>query len=356
MHITIMATRLSACGDGLFMKLYRFSRLGRIDWLEAREEPPPEPGANEVLVRMKAAALNFRDLLIAWNRYPAGRLKSDLIPLSDGAGEVVAAGARVTRAKVGDRVSANFLQDWIGGKLREEYLGSDLGGSLDGMLAEYVVLPQERLVHLPEYLTYEEGASLTCAGVTAWSGLTVGNAVHPGQTVLVQGTGGVSLFALQFAKAFGARVIALTSSSTKADRLRELGADQVIDYKGTPDWDARVTALTNGRGVDRVIEVGGPATLAKSVGSLAMGGRIAMVGFVGGPEGNFNPLQMLGRGLSIDAISVGHRDHYEDMLRAMAAYRIHPVLDRVYGLDKAHDAYRRMEAREHIGKIIIHCG
>jgi len=338
------------------MKLYRFPRLGHIDWIEAREEPSPEPGANEVLVRVKAAGLNFRDLLIAWNRYPAGRLKADLIPLSDGAGEVVAAGARVTRAKVGDRVSANFLQDWTGGKLQEEYLGSDLGGSLDGMLAEYVVLPQECLVHLPEYLTYEEAGSLSCAGLTAWSGLTVGTAVHPGQTVLVQGTGGVSIFALQFAKAFGARVIALTSSSAKADRLKELGADQVIDYKKTPDWDARVRALTNGRGVDRVIEVGGPVTLTKSVGSLAVGGRIAMVGFVGGPEGNFNPLQMLGRGLSIDAISVGHREHYEDMLRAMAVHRIHPVIDRVYALDAVQDAYRRLEAREHIGKIIIHCG
>ncbi|HKT74975.1 MAG TPA: NAD(P)-dependent alcohol dehydrogenase [Steroidobacteraceae bacterium] len=335
------------------MKLYRFPRLGKVEELQAGEEPRPQPGPGQVLVRVKAVALNFRDLLIAWDQYPAGALKPDVIPLSDGAGEVVAVGAGVTRVKTGDRVTANFLQRWIAGPLRQDYLGSDLGGSLDGLLAEYVVLPQDGLVRLPAYLSFEEAGSLTCAALTAWSSLTVGAPLEPGHTVLVQGTGGVSIFALQFAKAFGARVIALTSSAAKGERLKSLGADQVINYKENPNWDASVRQLTDGLGVDRVVEVAGPATMGTSVNSLAVSGRIALVGFVGGAGGNFNPLQMLGRGIAIDAISVGNRDQYDAMLKAMAAHRIRPVIDRVYEFDQARDAYKRLEAREHIGKVVI---
>jgi NADPH:quinone reductase-like Zn-dependent oxidoreductase len=337
------------------MKVYRFPQVGKIDNLNLREEPRPEPGPGQVLLRMHATALNFRDLLIAWNQYPAGALKKDVIPLSDGAGEVVAVGAAVDRVKVGDRVAANMLQRWIAGPLRQDYLGSDLGGSLDGLLAEYVVLAQEGVVKLPTYLSFEEAGSLTCAGLTAWSAITIGTPLEPGQTVLVQGTGGVSIFALQFAKAFGARIIATTSTAAKAERLKALGADHVINYRENPDWDVRVRELTDGQGVDRVIEVAGPSTLGKSVASLAVSGRIALVGFVGGFEGNFNPLQMLGRGLSLDAISVGHRDHYEAMLKAMHRHQIHPVLDRVFAFEEAREAYKHLEARAHVGKVVIRC-
>jgi NADPH:quinone reductase-like Zn-dependent oxidoreductase len=335
------------------MKVYRFPQLGQIDYLSMREEDRPEPAAGEVLLRMHATALNFRDLLIAQNQYPAGALKHDVIPLSDGAGEVVAVGAGVNRVKVGDRVTGNMLQRWIAGPLRREYLGSDLGGSLDGLLSEYVVLSQEGVVKVPAYLSFQEAGSLTCAGLTAWCGLTIGTPLQPGQTVLVQGTGGVSIFALQFAKAFGARVIALTSTAAKAERLTALGADHVINYKENPDWDVSVHKLTDGQGVDRVIEVAGPQTLSKSVSSLAVSGRIALIGFAGGFEGNFNPLQMLGRGLSFDAITVGHRDHYEAMLKAMEQHQIHPLLDRVFAFDEAREAYKHLEVRAHLGKIVI---
>jgi len=264
-------------------------------------------------------------------------------------------GPGVTRVKIGDRVAVNFLLRWIGGPLRPDYLGSDLGASNDGLLSEFVALPQEGVVPLPPFLTFEEAGSLACAGLTAWSSLTVGSALEPGQTILVQGTGGVSLFALQFAKAFGARVIATTSSAERAERLAALGADHVINYREVPDWDAKVRDLTGGLGVDRVVEVGGPATFTKSVNSLAISGRIALVGFVGGFEGSFNPLMMLGRGLAIEAISVGNRQHFEAMLSAMAAHDIHPVIDRVFSFEDAKEAYRHLERRAHVGKVVITC-
>src|SRR6266404_2089850 len=294
------------------MRMYRLQTSGGIDGLIAGEAKLPAPGAGEVLVKVRASSLNFRDYIIVNGWFPMP-VPDGRVPLSDGAGEVQAIGAGVRRFKVGDRVVNAFFPNWFGGKFNvmpEQYVIEH-----DGWLAEYKILNAEALAALPEYLSFEEGATLPCAGVTAWSALA---GVSAGDTVLTQGTGGVSIFAIQLAKAMGARVIATTSNPEKADRLRGLGADHVIDYKANPAWGEEARALTLGRGVDRIVEVGGPGTLPQSVKAVAYGGQISLVGILGGAEGGVEFMAMFLSLARFQPIVVGSRRDLEDMIRVMS--------------------------------------
>lgn len=303
---------------------------------------------------MRAGALNYRDLLVAWGRYPSRPgPKPGVVPLSDGAGEVVSVGPGVRRVAVGDRVAPSFFQRWLSGPPEPDFMGSDLGAGIDGLLAEEVVLDEEGVVKLPDYLSYEEGATLACAGVTAWTSLMRGRQLTPGQTVLVQGTGGVSIFALQIAKLFGARVIGTTSSPQKAARLRDLGADEVIDYVQNPQWGRLVRDMTGGRGVDRIVEVGGPQTFQQSLECAAMGAQIAVVGFVGGVAGQINPVQLMGGHISTLGIGVGSRADLVHLLEAMKLAQMRPVIDRIFPFDEAVGAFRHLEGQRHVGKVVI---
>lgn len=334
---------------------YVIDRFGDTDGLRLVDRPTPRPGPGEVVVRIHSTSLNYRDLIVLRGQYPgaATQLASGLVPLSDGAGEIVEIGERVNRVSVGDRVAPIFNQHWFGGPLKGARLGGDLGGAIDGVLARHVVLGQEGVVRLPDYLSYDEAAALPCAAVTAWSSLMCGTPLQPGETVLVQGTGGVSIFALQFARLFGARVIATTSSAARAERLTALGADAVIDYVKTPEWGAAARELTDGQGVDRIVEVGGAGTFQQTLACARRGGQIATVGLVSGMEGMINPLQILLGQVSVHGIAVGSRDQFEQMLDAMAVARLRPVVDRVFPFAQAADAYRHLEGRRHVGKVVV---
>ncbi|NGY04018.1 NAD(P)-dependent alcohol dehydrogenase [Solimonas terrae] len=334
------------------MKAYHFDSFNdALAGLRLRDDPMPVPGPGEVVVRMRATSLNYRDLLAAAGQLPG--VRPGLIPLSDGAGEVVAIGDGVHRVGPGDRVVAAFNQSWIAGRPELEFMRDMLGGTVDGVLAEYVKLDQQGLERVPDYLSHEEAASLPCAAVTAWSALHCGLPLLPGHTVLVQGSGGVSIFALQLAKSFGCRVIATTSSDAKAVRLRALGADAVVNYRETPEWGAAVRALTGGRGVDRIVEVGGPGTLEQSISCTAFNSQIALVGFVGGLGATINPRLLMRSGLSTHSIAVGSRGDLARLLAAMDATRLRPVIDRVFAFAQATDAYRHLQAQQHLGKVVI---
>jgi NADPH:quinone reductase-like Zn-dependent oxidoreductase len=273
--------------------------------------------------------------------------------MSDGAGEVVAVGEGVTRVKVGDRVAGIFFQDWIAGALTKEKMNSALGGAINGLLTEYAVLSQDGLVLLPDHLSYEEGATLPCAAVTAWHALVTKGSVTAGETVLVLGTGGVSIFALQFAKLHGARVIVTSSSDAKLERAKELGASEVINYKSTPNWEERVYELTARNGVDHVVEVGGAGTLEKSIRAVRVGGRISLIGVLTGGAGEVNPMPVLMKSLTVQGIYVGSREMFEAMNQAIALHQLKPVIDRIFPLTEAQEAYRYMKSAAHFGKIVI---
>jgi NADPH:quinone reductase-like Zn-dependent oxidoreductase len=322
--------------------------------LKLREDPMPSPAPGQVVVRIRATSLNYRDLLVSWGQLPG--LKPGLIPLSDGAGEVVAVGENVYRVKVGDRVVSSFHQTWLAGPPQPEFMRGMLGGGVDGVLAEYVLLDQQGVVRLPDYLTYEEGATLPCAAVTAWTALTCGTPLLAGHTVLVQGSGGVSIFALQIAKLFGCRVIATTSSEEKAERLRKLGAQSVVNYVEHPNWSTVVRSLTSGCGVDRVIEVGGPGTLEQSLSCAGYGAQIALVGYVGGLGAQINPRLLMQGGVSTHAIAVGSRQNLVNLLAAAEPAQLRPVIDRVFPFSQTVAAYRHLEARGHFGKVVIALG
>jgi NADPH:quinone reductase-like Zn-dependent oxidoreductase len=336
---------------GIIMKSYHVNSGAGIAGMVIKEHDEPKPGPNEVVVRVKATSLNFRELMILRGNYVLP-VKPDVIPVSDGAGEVVAVGSEVTRAKIGDRVVTTLFPRWVDGPFSWEVSGQ-IGGSLDGMLTEFALLTEEAVVQIPEHLSFDEAATLPCAAVTAWSALTVGAPLFPGQTVLTLGSGGVSLFALQFARLFGARVIATTSSDEKAKRLEALGADNTINYRATPDWDVAVRELTNGRGVDRVIEVGGAGTVERSLKSVAIAGQISQVGvLVDGPSAiDWNTLR---RSFStFQPIAVGSRSQFVAMNRAIAVNRLKPVVDRVFAFDDAVAAFRYYETGQNFGKVII---
>jgi NADPH:quinone reductase-like Zn-dependent oxidoreductase len=332
------------------MKAYQIQTAAGIDGLALIDLPTPKPKTGEVLVRVRATSLNYRDTAVVSGRYPGQTLP--MIPLSDGAGEVVEVGEGVTRVQVGDRVAGIFFQDWIAGKLTREKIKSALGGAIDGMLAEYVVLNQEGLVHLPAHLSYEEGATLPCAAVTAWQALVDRGRLTTGETVLLLGTGGVSIFALQFAKILGAKVIITSSSDEKLAQAKLFGADETINYKTFPNWDEKVHELTQQQGVDQVIEVGGAGTLEKSLRSTGVGGRISLIGVLGG-AGDVNHTQMLMKSIDVQGIYVGSREMFEAMNRAIALHQIKPVIDHVFPFTEAPEAYRYLLSGSHFGKVVI---
>ncbi len=332
------------------MKAYEIGTSGGIDALTMVERPTPKPGHGQVLVRMRATSLNYRDLIIA--KGGLGKRERSLIPVSDGAGEVAEVGPGVARVRTGDRVAPIFTQSWLGGDVGRDQ-PSALGGDVDGVLAEYVVLDQDGLVHFPDHLSFEEAATLPCAAVTAWNALISVGQLKAGDTVLVMGTGGVSIFALQFARMTGARVIATSSSEAKLARLREMGAAEVINYRSTPEWGKRVLELTALRGVDHVVEVGGAGTLVNSFQAIRAGGRISLIGLLTGFGGEFNPLLVLMKGVCFQGIRVGSREMFEAMNRAIVAAQLHPVIDRTFPFAEALEAYRYLESGAHFGKVCI---
>jgi len=333
------------------MKAYVLQKgAASLEQLRQIELPDPRPGPGQILVRMRAASLNYRDQLIALGRYFGGSVARDTIPLSDGAGEVVQLGEGVTRFKAGDRVAPTFFQGWNDGPAPGPLVA--LGNPADGVLAEHVVLNQNDAVALPASLSFEEGATLACAAVTAWHSLVRVCAVRPGQSVLVMGTGSVSLFALQLAHSAGARVILISSSDKKIERARGLGADTGINYLRHPDWEQEVLKATGGSGVDHIVEVGGPGTLSRSMRAIAYAGHIALIGFLGGPEGDTNPVPIMVKGASVHGIFVGNRAMLAELSSALEVNRIKPVIDRVFEFGAARAAFD-YQKRGAFGKVVI---
>ena len=337
------------------MRVYRLPKAEGIDDLTLAEDETPRPQRGQALVRLHAASLNYRDLLIVTGRYSRGAVRPGLVPLSDGAGEVVEVGPDVTRVRKGDRVAGPFHQAWAGGEISDAVAGSALGGDLDGVLTEYRVFEEGGLVRLPEYLSYEEGATLPCAAVTAWNALFAHRPVRPGDVVLTQGTGGVSVFAVQFARAAGARVISTSSSDEKLERVRALGASDLINYRRSPEWDREALRLTGGRGVDHVVEVGGAGTLPRSLRAVRRGGYVNVIGLLAG-GGEIDPMVVLGRSIVMRGIFVGSREMFEAMNRAITAQGLRPVIDRVYPFEQAAEAYRHLQSGAHFGKVVIRLG
>jgi len=334
------------------MRVFEVQNSFGLDNLKMTERPDPQPGAGHILIKLHATSLNYRDLMMIKGSYNP-RQKLPLIPLSDGAGEVVAVGEGVTRARVGDRVAGNFSHKWIAGEPAKPKLTSSLGGPLDGMLAEYVVLHEEGIVHIPTHLSYEEASTLPCAALTAWHSLIVQGGLKAGDTVLAQGTGGVSIFALQFARMTGAEVIVTSSSDEKLERARALGASHTINYKTTPDWDKAAKEITNGIGVDHIIEVGGAGTLAKSLRAIRIGGHVGVIGVLSGTTTDFSVIPILMQNVRVQGVLVGSREMFEDMNRAIALHKMKPVVDRVFSFEESRAAFDYLESAAHFGKICI---
>ena len=338
------------------MRCYEIAKAAGIEDVRMVERETPKAGPGQVLVRMRAVSLNYRDLLVVGGLYARGGMPLPLIPVSDGAGDVVDVGAGVTRVGSGDRVVLTFFEDWHAGAFTERATASARGGTRQGVLAEYVVSPEDAMLPIPEHLSYEEAATLPCAALTAWNALTEITPTLPGETVLALGTGGVSMFSLQLAKLAGARVILTSSSDEKLARARALGADETVNYKSNPDWEKTVRELTDGRGVDRVIEVGGPGTFQKSLASLRAGGRLALIGVLGGLTGGVEVLPILLGCLHVDGVYVGSREMFERMNRAIALAKLRPVIDRTFPFAEAPAAYRHLQSGAHFGKVVIRVG
>jgi NADPH:quinone reductase-like Zn-dependent oxidoreductase len=335
---------------GNIMKLVRLRAPGGLEHLELVEDDQPEPGPGEVLVRIRASSLNFHDDMVAHGKIPVldGR-----VPLSDGAGDVVAVGDGVDAFKIGDAVVSTFWPYWLGGDVMPATRREIPGETVDGYAREFASLPVHFFTKAPAGCTHAEAATLTCAGVTAWRGLVRCGRVKPGDTVLTLGTGGVSLFALQFAKLAGARVIATSSSEEKLEKLKRLGADDVINYKAEPDWGHLAKKLTDGRGVDHVIEVGGPATLTQSIAACRTGGHIALVGVLTGFMAQVSIPALFSNQIRISGISVGSRVDQEDMIRAITANGLKPVIDRSFLLQDIGAAFNHYKSQKHFGKVCL---
>jgi NADPH:quinone reductase-like Zn-dependent oxidoreductase len=333
------------------MKAYRLHELSGAAGLRLDELPDPVPGPGQVLVRLRAVSLNFRDLMVCKGVYNP-KLRLPFVPVSDGAGEVVAIGQGVTRFTPGDRVAACFMPGWVEGPPDEEKGRSALGGGGEGMLRELAVLPEHGLVRVPAHLGFEEAATLPCAAVTAWNALVESGGLKPGDSVLVQGTGGVSLFALQFARLAGARVLITSKSDEKLARALELGASAGINYTTTPDWDKKARELTGGNGVDFVVEVGGAGTLPTSLKAVRVGGSIALIGVLTG-GGDVNPVPILMKSIRLQGIFVGSRIMFEAMNRAIETAGLHPIIDRVFNFDQVKDAMTHMASGAHFGKVVV---
>ncbi len=314
--------------------------------------PDPVPGPAQVLVKIGAASLNYRDWLMVQGKYNP-RQKLPLIPCSDGAGEVVVVGAAVTKLKPGDRVMGCFSQGWIGGPPNREKISSALGGPLDGMLTELAVFPEDGVAITPAHLSHVEAATLPCAATTAWNALIEQGQIKPSDVVLVQGTGGVSIFALQFAKLTGARVIVTSSSDAKLERARALGADETINYKSEPDWAKRARELTAGVGVDHVVEVGGAGTLAQSLKAVRIGGTISVIGVLAGNASELNVIPILMQNLRLQGVIVGSKEIFENMNRAIEQNQLKPVIDRVFHFEEAPAAFEYLASGSHFGKVVV---
>ena len=337
------------------MKAYQITSGQQIAGLQQVERPIAAPGAYDVQVRIDAVSLNYRDLMIANGNYlRAG--DAPVIPCSDGAGEVVAVGSQVSRFGVGDRVAAAFFPDWIDGAPTQQKTACALGAGVDGMLAENVLVHEDALVAIPDHLSYVEAATLPCAALTAWNALFVEGRLRPGDSVLLLGTGGVSIWALQIAKAAGLRALITSSSDEKLARASALGAAATINYRTTPDWHEEVLRLTAGRGVDLVLEVGGQGTLKRSIASVRMGGTVAIIGGVSGFGGELDPFALIGGAKRLSGIFVGSRSMFDDLNRFLSVTAIHPVVDRVFPFAQAADAYRCLESASHFGKVVIEVG
>jgi NADPH:quinone reductase-like Zn-dependent oxidoreductase len=335
------------------MKVYEVQKgATTLDGLRPSERPDPQPGAGEILIRVRATSLNYRDQMVVTGNYFGGPVSRNLIPLSDGAGEVTAVGSGVTRFKTGDRVCGTFFQTWISGPMTERHPA--LGSPLDGTLAEYIVLDEDGVVAMPKSLSFEEAATLPCAGVTAWNALMMaGKPVKPGDTVLCLGTGGVSMAGLLFARAAGARVIVTSSSDEKIKRACALGASDGVNYKRSPDWQKEVMQLTGGYGADHILENGGAGSLTKSFESAAFGGKVALIGFLAGMQGDINPAILMMKSGAMIGIGVGSRVMFEDMNRAIDINKIKPVVDQVFPFDQAADAFRCQASGDFLGKVVI---
>lgn len=338
------------------MKTWELKDAFGLDNLMAGDRPDPEPGPLEVAVSLSAASLNFRDLVVVEGKY--GRnITAPLIPLSDGAGTVTAVGPRVSRVAVGDRVMPTFFQGWTGGEPRGDKMApTTLGGPLDGTLTEAMVVNEQGLVKTPDYLSDDEAACLPCAAVTAWSALIFQGELGPGDFVLIQGTGGVALFAVQFAKLVGAEVMVVSSSDEKLERARAIGADHTHNYSAEPDWDKAVKAITGGEGCDHVLELGGSETLARSLKSVRTGGRISLIGVLSGAIADLNLPLVVMRNVRLQGVTVGSRETFEAMIRAMALHDLHPVVDSVIPFDEAPTAFRQIAGGGHVGKICVRMG
>ena len=332
------------------MRAYEICSADGIDALALTERDVPEPGPGEVRVRMRASAVNYRDLATIENPVPRG-IRYPTVPNSDGAGEVTALGEGVSTLAIGDRVASCFFQRWTDGAITPAAMASALGGALDGVLAEEVVLAEQGVVPIPAHLDFVAGATLPCAGLTAWHAVVEFGALRPGETVLLLGTGGVSIFALQFAKLLGARVVLVSGSDDKIERARGLGADACVNYRSHPDWHEQVLALTGGAGADLTVEVGGAGTLERSVASTRVAGRIALIGVLTG--GEMNPVMIMRKSICLQGIYVGSRAMFVRMNRAIGENRLVPVVDKSFTFEDARAAYHAMRAAGHFGKLVI---
>ena len=334
------------------MKAWEITSAGGIDALERNERPTPEPGLKQVRIRVGASSINYRDLSTI--RDPEARnIAYPTIPNSDCAGVVAAIGDGVIHVREGDRVMGCFFQNWENGGVSPAAMASALGGPIDGVLAEEVVLNEAAIVPAPDHLSIEEAATLPCAALTAWHALSADAPVQAGETVLLLGTGGVSVFAQQFCTVLGAKTIVTSSSDEKLARIRELGAGQTINYATDPDWEKTVLDMTDGLGVDRVVEVGGPGTLQKSITAVSAGGRIQLIGVLTDPGGTIVPTDIMRKSITVKGIYVGPAQMFRDMAAAVAEHQLHPVLDRMFDFADAPAAYHEMAAAGHFGKIVI---
>lgn len=332
------------------MKVASVKKPGGLENLKIEERPDPSPGPGEVLVQVKASSLNYHDFIVVLGGIPT---EDGRIPMSDGAGEVVAIGDGVSRFKEGDKVLSTFFPDWHSGGPQLAGFFSVPGDGVDGFAAEHVVMSEHAFTRMPEGYTYQQAATLPCAALTAWRGMFVENNIKPGDWVLVQGTGGVSIFALQFAKAAGARVVATSSSDEKLEKLKALGADHLINYKETPEWGKKAFELTGGRGVDEVVEIGGPETLAQSIAAARVGGHISLIGVLTGVSGEVPTAAFFSKNLTMSGITVGSRSHQEEMIAAIEANGVNPVIDSDFPLDEIAAAFGHQASQKHFGKITL---
>lgn len=334
------------------MRAYRIENSDGIEAIQQVELNTPTPDKNEILVKMQACSLNYRDILISMGGYVRNDTQP-VTPLSDGAGEVIAIGSNVSGFKPGDRVMGNFFQRWVDGKIDNDGLNSALGGAIDGVLAEYFILREECTVKIPEGMSYAEAATLPCAATTAWHALTCVGEIKAGDTILLLGTGGVSIFGLQLAKAHGAQVIITSSSDDKLEQARKLGADHTINYTKHPDWENEVLRITEGRGVDNVLEVGGAGTFEKSSAAAAVNGTISVIGILSGLENPNLSLMTIFNLLRIQGIYVGSTRMLNDLVQFMIQHEISPVIDQSFTFDDAKAAYAHMASAKHFGKVVI---